>query len=114
MHCQTGSETFLILQGELEIQLLRAGEVQTVVVRAGSVVHILAGVDHGYRNATQEIVEFFFLLTPAGKSEQFFERIGVPVTDTGAAPPFAFPLEGADLLATFAEFGLRPTLLPGE
>ena len=91
MHRQSGQETFVIFEGELEFTIQQNDEVSTFTTSQGAVVHVPAGVAHAYNNISASPTSMFVLFTPAGKTEQFFERFGVSVTDEHAIPSSVIP-----------------------
>ncbi len=91
MHRQSGQETFIIFEGELKFTIQQNDEVSTFTASRGAVVHVPAGVAHAYNNTSTSPTSMFVLFTPAGKTEQFFERFGVPVTDEHMIPSPVIP-----------------------
>ena len=108
LHAQTGQETFILIEGQLEFSVQEDGEgqVSSFTAERGTVVHVPEGVPHSYTNPTASPALMFVLFTPAGKTRQFFERLGVPVADPANPPPFVMPEPDA-LAAIFAEFEVR-------
>ena len=62
MHRQRGDETFIIQVGELDFHMMQDGSVKTVKVGPGTVIHVPAGLDHGYSNTTESCVKLAVLL----------------------------------------------------
>jgi len=105
-HVQQGQETFILFEGELEFSIGDGTALSTFTAARGTVIHIPEGVAHAYRNASGERAAFFVIFTPAGASERFFERLGVPVLDPERPPAFGSP-DPQGLLALLEEFGIR-------
>ena len=106
MHTQTGQETFIIFQGQLQFCIQDNGQMSTFTADRGTVIHIPAGVPHSYTNLTTSSASMFVLFTPSGKTERFFKRLGVEVTDPGHVPPFVMP-PPETLAAVFEEFQVQ-------
>ena len=66
------AETFIVLDGALE------GWYQgsSTRVEAGSMIHLLSGLEHAFRIASDS-AHFYSLITPAG-FESFFDTVGRP------------------------------------
>jgi quercetin dioxygenase-like cupin family protein len=118
LHVQpTQQETFFIIEGTFEITWLRAGEPIVCNATPGSVVHIPEGVPHSYKNVGATPGRMLFFLSPAGKSAQFFEEIGVTVEDLSSPPEPVLP-DLPTLLALAQKYQLElvapPSTVGGE
>jgi quercetin dioxygenase-like cupin family protein len=81
-HRHDFEETFLVLDGEIEVTF--RGNVATV--RAGETANIPANAPHRFRNASSAPARLICICAPAG-NDRFFEEIGVRVaTRTTPAP----------------------------
>jgi quercetin dioxygenase-like cupin family protein len=96
MHRQSGQATFIIFEGELEFTIQQNDKASTFTASRGAVVHLPAGVAHAYNNISASPTSMFVLFTPAGKTEQFFERFGVSVANEHTIPSPVIP--GAETL----------------
>ena len=81
-HRHDFEETFVLLEGELELTF-RGGK---SVARAGDTVNIPANAPHQFHNSSQKPVRMLCLCSPAGQ-EKFFVEIGVPVATRTTPPP---------------------------
>lgn len=75
------SETFMVLEGELEIH--RDGD--PIIARSGSIVHVPAGALHFFRNTASHPARFLVMVSPGG-FERFFKEVGEPASG-GSEPP---------------------------
>jgi quercetin dioxygenase-like cupin family protein len=81
-HRHDFEETFLLLEGELEVTF--RGERSTI--RAGETVHVPANAPHRFRNASSQPVRMLCICSPSGQ-ERFFEEVGVRVETRTMPPP---------------------------
>jgi quercetin dioxygenase-like cupin family protein len=81
-HRHDFEETFVLLEGELELTF-RGGK---SVARAGDTVNIPANAPHQFHNSSQKPVRMLCLCSPSGQ-EKFFLEIGVPVATRTTPPP---------------------------
>lgn len=86
MHRQKGEETFIIWEGELEFSTQHENTITTFTASRGAIIHVPQGVAHGYRNTNDAPASMLVIFAPAGKAEQFFRTLGVPVADHTHAP----------------------------
>ncbi|MEO6888575.1 MAG: cupin domain-containing protein [Ktedonobacteraceae bacterium] len=91
MHRQTAKETFIVWEGEIEFSTLSNGAITRFRAPRGAIVHVPEGVAHAYRNVSEIPASMLVLFMPAGQTEHFFARLGVPVTDRTQPPPPAMP-----------------------
>lgn len=81
-HRHDFEETFILLQGEMEVTFRG----KKSVVRTGDTVNIPSNAPHQFHNATSEPVRLICICSPAGQ-EKFFMEVGTPVaTRTTPAP----------------------------
>ncbi|GAA6617767.1 cupin domain-containing protein [Scytonema sp. NUACC26] len=71
-HTKMG-ETFTVLQGCLEMEV--GGRGKRLTLQAGESVHVPPGVQHSFRNASEEWVTYTSENTPARKFEQFIRGL---------------------------------------
>lgn len=81
-HRHDFEETFVLLEGELELTFRS----RKSVARAGDTVNIPSNAPHQFHNRSQEAVRMLCLCSPAGQ-EKFFLEIGVPVATRTTPPP---------------------------
>jgi quercetin dioxygenase-like cupin family protein len=81
-HRHDFEETFVILEGELELSF--RGSKSTA--RAGDTVNIPANAPHQFHNSSQKAVRMLCLCSLAGQ-EKFFLEVGVPVATRTTPPP---------------------------
>jgi quercetin dioxygenase-like cupin family protein len=81
-HRHDFEETFMLLEGELELTF-RGGK---SVARAGDTMNIPANAPHQFHNSSQKPVRMLCLCSPSGQ-EKFFLEIGVPVATRTTPPP---------------------------
>jgi mannose-6-phosphate isomerase-like protein (cupin superfamily) len=81
-HRHDFDETFILLEGELEVTF--RGDIS--VVRGGDTVNIPANAPHQFHNASEKPVRMICICSPAGQ-EEFFAEVGVPVATRTTAPP---------------------------
>jgi quercetin dioxygenase-like cupin family protein len=81
-HRHDFEETFVILQGELELSFLGSKS----IARAGDTVNIPANAPHQFHHSSQNAVRMLCLCSPAGQ-EKFFLEVGVPVAKRTTPPP---------------------------
>jgi len=101
MHVHAASETFQILDGELEFHAARDGETVVFRAAAGDMVHIPPNVPHAYRNVAKAASSFQTVIAP-GSMEGYFLELGMPTANT---EPHAKPVQPDLKLLT--EVGLR-------
>ena len=75
-------ETHYVLYGEYEFRCAN----HSLRVGPGALVHVPAGMVHGFRNIGDEPGELLCIATPAGPLERFFQAVGEPITDPAASP----------------------------
>jgi quercetin dioxygenase-like cupin family protein len=81
-HRHSFEETFVLLEGELELTFRGSKS----VARAGDTVNVPANAPHQFHNSSQKAVRMLCLCSPAGQ-EKFFQEIGVPVATRTTPPP---------------------------
>ncbi len=81
-HRHDFEETFLLLEGEVELTFRG----QRATAKAGATVHIPANAPHQFHNASKQAARLLCICSPAGQ-EDFFREIGTPVATRTAAPP---------------------------
>lgn len=112
LHRHPAQETFYIIEGEFDFSTMQDGQTSTIHATTGAVLTVPSGIGHGYVNVGAAPGRMLFLLSPAGKSEQFFEEIGTPVQDPSSPPSSpAFP-DRERLVAAMRRFQvemIRPT-----
>ena len=79
--CANHSQTFTILEGELEATFCGMK-----VVRAGDTVNIPANAPHRFRSSSTKAVRPLCIWSPAGQ-EEFFLQVGVLVATRTTEPP---------------------------
>lgn len=105
LHAQGGQETFYIVEGSFTFRGRHAfTEHYTLVAEPGDVIHVPERVSHSYQNMGTEPGKMLVLMAPAGRSQQFFEEIGTPVTDASSAPTAVAMLDPATLIATLQKY----------
>lgn len=113
MHTQPDQETFLLFAGELEFRTLsEPGEFLTFTARRGDVIHVPAGVPHGYKNISGTPAEMFIVFCPAG-AEKFFQRLGISAAESDGQD--RQPLDPERLQQLMKQFGVqyvRPRMNP--
>lgn len=87
LHTQSGMETFYILSGSFVFRGLNViGELYTLSTEPGDILHVPVRVSHAYHNSGKQPGRMLVLMTPAGRSAEFFEEIGLPVAHATAFP----------------------------
>jgi len=81
-HRHDFEETFVLLEGELELTFRGSKS----VARAGDTVNVPSNAPHQFHNSSQKAVRMLCLCSPAGQ-EKFFLEIGVPVPTRTTPPP---------------------------
>lgn len=71
-----------MLEGEIKATF--RGESSTV--RAGETVNVPANAPHSFTNASAQPARLLCMCSPSGQ-EEFFMKVGVPVTTRTTAPP---------------------------
>ena len=86
-HRHDFEETFILLEGELDVVFRGAKQ----VVRARQTIHVPANAPHQFHNSSTHPARMLCICSPAGQ-EDFFVEIGVPVPTRTTPPP---ELDGA-------------------
>jgi uncharacterized cupin superfamily protein len=81
-HRHDFEETFVLLEGELELTFRG----RKSVARAGDTVNVPSNAPHQFHNSSQKAVRMLCLCSPAGQ-EKFFLEIGAPVATRTTPPP---------------------------
>jgi quercetin dioxygenase-like cupin family protein len=81
-HRHDFEETFVMLEGELELTFRGSNS----VARVGDTVNIPANAPHQFHNGSQKAVRMLCICSPAGQ-EKFFLEVGVPVATRTTPPP---------------------------
>jgi quercetin dioxygenase-like cupin family protein len=81
-HRHDFEETFILLEGELEVTF--RGKKR--VVRQGETIHVPANAPHQFHNSSREAVRMLCICSLSGQ-EEFFMEVGVPVATRTTAPP---------------------------
>jgi quercetin dioxygenase-like cupin family protein len=81
-HRHDFEETFMLLEGEIEVTFRGAKS----VVRAGEVANIPANAPHVFTNASDRPARLLCLCSPAGQ-EKFFAEVGIPLPTRTTPPP---------------------------
>lgn len=93
-HRHDFEETFILLDGEIELTFRKAKS----VARAGDTVNIPANAPHQFHNASSRPARLLCICSPAGQ-EKFFQEVGVPVATRTTAPPKLDEKQMAEFLA---------------
>ena len=75
-------ETHYVLRGQYEFRCAN----HCLHAEPSAVVHVPAGMVHGFRNVGAESGELLCIVTPSGPLERFLEAVGEPITDPTALP----------------------------
>ena len=81
-HRHDFEETFIILDGELELSFRG----QSLVAKAGETVDVPANAPHQFHNGSSEPARLLCLCAPSGQ-EEFFAAVGTPVAARTEPPP---------------------------
>lgn len=81
-HRHDFEEMFTVLEGELEFTF--RGEAQ--IMHAGTTISVPANAPHAFKNVSGRPARTLCMCTPAGQ-EQFFLRVGVPVSGRTTPAP---------------------------
>jgi len=84
LHRHNYDETFLVLDGEIEVTFRGS----KTTARAGDTATVPSNAPHKFHNAASDPARLICICSPAG-IEKFFLEVGVPVT-TRTTPPPAF------------------------
>jgi mannose-6-phosphate isomerase-like protein (cupin superfamily) len=83
LHRHAGQdETHYILRGRYQFRCAN----HSLHAEPGAVIHVPAGMVHGFRNIGAEPGELLCMVTPAGPLERFLEAAGEPITDPTVLP----------------------------
>ncbi|MBH8551209.1 cupin domain-containing protein [Nostocaceae cyanobacterium CENA357] len=69
----TITETFEVLSGSLEMQFGESGNIK--VLRPGEILQVPPGLQHSFRNASEDWVTFISVVRPAGDFEHFLRSL---------------------------------------
>jgi quercetin dioxygenase-like cupin family protein len=112
-HRHDFEETFVLLEGELEITF--RGEKRTV--RAGDTIHIPANAPHQFHNSSSAPVRMLCICSPSG-SEEFFKEVGTRVATRTTPPPRLDAAEEAarlkKILNLAPKYGIEVLVDPGS
>lgn len=106
MHLHSASETFQILDGELEFHTIRNGHPATFSAAVGDIVHMPPHVPHGFRNISKSPAKCQIIIAP-GSMEGYFLELGTPTVSTR---PKAKPMTSQNthhLLEIAAKYGIE-------
>ena len=81
-HRHDFEEMFTVLEGEVELSFRG----QQLVAKAGETINVPANAPHGFRNTSSEAIRLLCLCAPSGQ-EEFFAKVGQPVTSRTEPPP---------------------------
>jgi len=81
-HRHDFEETFVILEGELEVTFRGKKSIAGV----GSTINIPSNAPHQFHNTSSRPVRMICICAPAG-NDRFFEEVGVPVATRTTPPP---------------------------
>ena len=107
-HRHDFEETFILLEGEIEVTFRD----QKSVVRAGETANIPANAPHEFHNVSDKTARLLCICAPAGQ-EEFFQSVGVSLPTRTTPPKFdeaaqaAFVAKAGELAAKY-----RTELLP--
>jgi quercetin dioxygenase-like cupin family protein len=73
-HTHPWEEVYFVLAGELEVTV---GNSESQILSAGGVAHVPAGIQHGYRNVTDDC--HFLTIVTRGNAACFFEQVASEV-----------------------------------
>ena len=93
-HRHDFEETFVLLEGELEVTF--RGEKSIVAV--GSTINIPSNAPHQFHNSSSRPVRMLCICAPAG-NDRFFQEVGVPVATRTTPPPKMDGKQMAEFLA---------------
>jgi mannose-6-phosphate isomerase-like protein (cupin superfamily) len=82
-------ETHYVLRGQYEFRCAN----HRLHAEPSAVVHVPAGMVHGFRNVGAEPGELLCIVTPSGPLERFLEAVGEPITDPAALPELALEIK---------------------
>jgi uncharacterized RmlC-like cupin family protein len=105
MHAQSGQETFYVMEGSFTFGGRHAsGEHYSLAGEPGDVIHVPEPVAHSYQNAGTEPGRMLVMMAPVGRSQQFFEEIGTPLSDAFSSVPAVTMPDPATLIATLQKY----------
>jgi len=81
-HRHDFEETFILLEGELEMTFRGAKS----IVRVGDTVNVPSNAPHQFHNSSSSAVRMICICAPAG-NEKYFLELGVPVATRTTPPP---------------------------
>lgn len=88
-HRHDFEETFILLEGELEVTFRG----KKSIVGVGSTINIPSNAPHQFHNSSSRPVRMICICSPAG-NDRFFQEIGVPVASRTTPPP---PMDGKQM-----------------
>jgi quercetin dioxygenase-like cupin family protein len=93
-HRHDFEETFVLLEGELEVTFRG----QKSIVGVGSTINIPSNAPHQFHNSSSHPVRMICICAPAG-NDRFFQEVGVPVASRTASPPHMDGKQMAEFVA---------------
>lgn len=103
-HTHPSSETFSILEGEIDFSVIEDGVVKTIHAVPGETVCIPAGAVHTYYVAGATPCRCLAVLVPGNDLEGFFREIGTPIAPGQPEPTGTFDIPA--MLAAADRHGL--------
>jgi len=95
-HCHAAQdETHYVLQGRYEFRCAA----HSLLAKPGAVIHVPAGMVHGFRNVGADPGELLCIATPAGPLERFIKAVGEAITDPTASPQLPLQIERLRIVA---------------
>ena len=112
LHTHLSSESFHVLEGEIEFSTLEDGVLKSVSGKAGDTIFVPAGAMHTYSAFGNAPCRTVSVLVPGGDMEAFFREAGTRI-EPGQPEPGGAPDIPA-MLAVAARHGLEFAPPPGE
>jgi quercetin dioxygenase-like cupin family protein len=87
LHTHEPQETFTVLEGVFEVYGQgESGEKYAIRAEVGDSVHVPGNVPHGFKNVGDQPGRMILTYQPAETMLEFFQEIGIPMTDRHTLP----------------------------
>ena len=106
MHTHPTAETFRILSGSFEFQIIRDGKVVVLPAGPGTTVHVPGGKAHLFRNVGSAEGRLQVVLCP-GDMEGYFLALGKPVKEPFSVVALTGPPDVQQFIAVGKQYGVE-------
>lgn len=105
LHTHEPQETFYVAEGVFEVYGQdEHGQKYAIRAEAGDTVHVPANVPHGFKNVGREVGRMILTYEPAQPMLNFFQEIGIPMTNRSTLPDLGDELDTSRIMTVLEKY----------